>query len=215
MLRHDARSTLGFARLAFAGALAACLAILPARAEWIGESQGDYEDSRDHTFSGSTSRVLFPLADGGRVLPSRVSAAGPAGSMAAALPERAPVIDQDRLDLSGLPLADQVLTKPLASFLRPRYRVGTVLRSGDALVVALDPAIAGEHAAELLSRPIALLTRAPLSNDIVALALPAMAPAGGAPAPSGPAIGAAYDAGDQLLLSPPRSMFYGLDPLFD
>lgn len=199
-------------RLAATAALSVSFAALPAAAR-------DFEARQLLDRDLPSAALVRFLSGSDRFAPNRIVLTGPIGAFAADSPKRAPIArpHANRVDLSDLPLlGGTVLHRPDAALLSPSRQIGLVRRNGDALAVELSPDLPPDRAARLLAAPPRLLTEPPFVRRLVSLELPRLErdDAAEGPARAGAVIGAVYDAGDALLIAPPRESLFGLDPLF-
>lgn len=166
--------------------------------------------NRDRGFQESEMRVRV-LTDQGAFSPDRLILATPNGQFVAELPRRADVIDQNRINLSGAPLAGALFgPRPLVSYLRDERVIGRLYRRGGDLIAVFDPRLGADASERFARGPIALATRPPFKSTTVVLFVAADArPVSGRAAPHGAPIGYLYDADDGLLLGPPWRRFYG------
>ena len=198
--------------LAVAAALAAVI-LMTALA--TGATAQCCDDDEDGIFFDRSEIRLRVLTPEGVFFPEQLALTGPQSAAFAGAPARqAQVVDQDRLNLSGVPVVGGVFgPRALLSFLHNGRRVGRLHRRGAALVVSIDPSLPPDVVARYASGPILLATEPPSKNIpvVVVVDVDLRRVDGGAGAHAGdlgPPIGFAYDADGALLLGPPRERFY-------
>jgi hypothetical protein len=203
--------------LALRGALTGLFVILAASQALAGERDGARADPIER-FRDPTPVLLMALSSPSRHFPpSLLMVMSVDGVVESPLPRWAEAEGASKLDLSGVPLIGSLFgARPAMAEMTEEQWVGPLLRRGDALIAQIDrPTPTG-----WISQPITLISRAPMTREIIAIRLePAFEKVilsrsiGEDPEPAAPGVGHrvgdVYLAQRGLVLAPPRDWLTG------
>lgn len=151
-----ARRAIALTAAVLFSAAALSIASAPPAAACCGDETGDH----DYTELPDSARVQFRPPSGGTFYPKRLILLGPRAGLAAALPRRADLYEENRLPIGNLRgVGGLFQDRPLIDGIGPGTALGGLYRSGDALVAVFETEGAYRDALWRLSRPVGLVTR--------------------------------------------------------